>query len=315
MKTLKIVSLASLAALSFMAAQAHASAIPGGSYLKNCWSVQPASGNTYTAQCLSGDKYVFAKSVSNPYLFPLALKGNQLVIEDQTPNYIPHGADSTPFTKCTIDSFNGIEVKASCIYTHNHESKSYDTWANDPSLFPLENHEGSLKVALPEGPYLSSCHSVTFNYPLVTAACKNDKNEYVSTQAYNPSFAALSSDSKGHLQYAAPGGSYFANCKNITFDGTTLNAECLNNAHVYVKSAPLTNKDYALVGNVNGQLTVQAPGGDYLANCHAINFDGKTVKAACRTTDNKEVETSIEDANALPLTTSADGKLIIQNWS
>ncbi|WP_153301561.1 CVNH domain-containing protein [Endozoicomonas arenosclerae] len=115
---------------------------------------------------------------------------------------------------------------------------------------------------------------------------------------------------------ALPGGPYNKTCKEIKWDNNTatLSAQCMNDDKQWVESSIdyfnncwQGGDDYGLLtppglSNSNGTLTCMAkkptPGGSWVSHCMNPTFDGETLSASCRDSDDDKYDQSSVNVNA-----------------
>ncbi|MBZ5531626.1 MAG: CVNH domain-containing protein [Acidobacteriia bacterium] len=114
----------------------------------------------------------------------------------------------------------------------------------------------------------------------------------ISSLALAPSAAA---------QAAPPPGPYNETCQNIQMKGSTLHAQCQAAGGKYV-DAKLKDAQKCSDGviNLNGVLSCQTgllPPGSYVTSCTDVRLQGTTLKASCKNSKDKSVNTELKSAN------------------
>ena len=92
----------------------------------------------------------------------------------------------------------------------------------------------------------------------------------------------------------APAGSYQKTCNTISYDGTTLTAQC-RTMQGAMMSASLSYPASCIgdVGNINGILACTGPNGSYALTCRNMTVSGTTLAGQCQKRDGSWIAASL----------------------
>jgi hypothetical protein len=94
----------------------------------------------------------------------------------------------------------------------------------------------------------------------------------------------------------APAGSYQKTCSGISYDGTTLKAQC----KTFSGASNQTSLQYPTscigdIGNVNGTLACAGPTGSYALTCRSMTVSGSTLSGECQTKSGSWIKASLSN--------------------
>lgn len=96
------------------------------------------------------------------------------------------------------------------------------------------------------------------------------------------------------LADSAPPGSYQKTCSDISYDGTTLKAQCKT-----MQGAPMAaslaypTSCIGDIGNINGVLACAGPNGSYAMTCRNMMVQGTTLSGECQKRDQSWIRASL----------------------
>jgi hypothetical protein len=173
----------------------------------------------------------------------------------------------------------------------------------------IANDNGSLRcstgAALPVGSYTQSCRGIYINGNVVSASCKNDGGQWVTTSLPNVSQCLWGlANNNGALTCSPPPGSYAQSCRNMHLSGNTLLGACNNGSGQWV-SASLSSVNQCINGDITNDAGAlrcstggtEPPPGSYTRSCQSIYMDGATLYASCKNDSGQWVSASLPNVS------------------
>ena len=294
---LKIILLAIPLTLLFVSVPAEAQ-IPRGPYTQMCQNIH-LNGTTLAASCKNNGGRWVSTSLTNV---------NRCVGDILDANGLLHCSTEAPlpggsYTKlCQAIYLDGGTLFASC---KNNAGQWIDTSLPRVSqcVWGADDHNGTLACDKPPGPYQQTCQNFQVNGETLTANCKNNAGQWVTSSLPNLNRCVgdiLDANGSVHCstEAALPVGPYAELCQAIYINAGTVYASCKNRGGQWV-SASLANASQCLWGldDDNGLLTCRLPSGPYAQMCQNIRLNGTTLSASCKNNAGQWVSTSLPNVN------------------